>query len=839
MVHTLRKTVALLFCSLSTSALALSVDNIPDSLDANHYDIYDQGDYDGNNETDVILKFKPEYGKHLTITNGPGITVPVFCTNCYDIVLLVHKDGSGNDALTYQFVQPVDVSTGGWVSSSDVKLHNGDFDGDGKTEMLFEITIASFLDPFLIRSDGGSETDTNYYPFMIADMESLISSVSDVNSDGYDDVTFADGTIRFGNSSGTLPVPLMDEILDYEFDSDYSERMRHLIARTTWGGDPIKMLGYAVDEVDNPPTGGELDGTHFLDSQLEKSSTPNEAWFGSSWVAHEYWLDNSSPYDANSINGQLEAGGETTDFYTSPDAVFADSYDHFNHNAQYYHLTEFQVVYMLTAHRQLNELMTWFWENHFNTYYKPGAGNPTGLPNQKQRVENEYIENNNLRKYAMTTFEDVLRVSMTSPSMMFYLHNYLNTTVATSGGVTKPNEDYGRELLELHTLTPESGYTDVDGGDIEIVSRVLAGWGIGNDDTNDSYDLTYKDFEFFTTKHSTIPDFDDSDDIFDNDDETDDGHPVSIFYNFENNYTAYSYDSSKSELTGCFDFGNDVKCKRGEALLQFLAKHEYTARNVCSKLTKYFVTDQIYDLDGNDNIQDEQDSSNRFYGDGVPDLIDITDACIDSFMATRNHTDTADKDVGDIKDMLEVMFIHTDFDSYANQKIKNPIKMATSIVRNLVGFGAEYDVVYADVEDMGLKLFDNKVPTGWAENGTRWINVNMMMERMITANDSALTNSLAEFPLGEFVWAVGLVNHNYIAKDDDIVDLFMELLMLEDLPSAQHTAVRNAALDLIDDELDMSATMSIYQVYQPDTDAEDQIQAMVAFLLSQPAYQYN
>lgn len=106
---------------------------------------------------------------------------------------------------------------------------------------------------------------------------------------------------------------------------------------------------------------------------------------------------------------------------------------------------------------QLRERLVDFWTNHFNVYARKGAG--TYLLAADQAV---------IRKHALGTFPDLLRASARSPAMLGYLDNDANRR-----GV--PNENYARELMELHTLGVRGGYTQKD---VQEVARALTGWTI-------------------------------------------------------------------------------------------------------------------------------------------------------------------------------------------------------------------------------------------------------------------------------------------------------------------------------------------------------------------------
>lgn len=146
-------------------------------------------------------------------------------------------------------------------------------------------------------------------------------------------------------------------------------------------------------------------------------------------------------------------------------------------------LVQFQqlaVVRAVTAQDQLREVMTDFWTNHFNIYLDKGIDRAL-LP--------EFI-NQIIRPMALGRFEDLLQATARSPAMLFYLDNVRSVKPgATPGGrrvqrmrpeqqarmPTGINENYARELMELHTLGVDGGYSQHD---VTEVARILTGWGM-------------------------------------------------------------------------------------------------------------------------------------------------------------------------------------------------------------------------------------------------------------------------------------------------------------------------------------------------------------------------
>ncbi|HMJ19535.1 MAG TPA: DUF1800 domain-containing protein, partial [Gemmatimonadaceae bacterium] len=134
-----------------------------------------------------------------------------------------------------------------------------------------------------------------------------------------------------------------------------------------------------------------------------------------------------------------------------------------------------RVARAVASERQLQEVMTDFWENHFNIYAQKGGPEPYYLTDFDQNV---------IRPGAFGKFRDLLEAVAQSPAMLFYLDNarsMADSTRPTQRQMRQPrkrpglNENYGRELLELHTLGVEGGYTQQD---VINVARAFTGWTI-------------------------------------------------------------------------------------------------------------------------------------------------------------------------------------------------------------------------------------------------------------------------------------------------------------------------------------------------------------------------
>ena len=131
----------------------------------------------------------------------------------------------------------------------------------------------------------------------------------------------------------------------------------------------------------------------------------------------------------------------------------------------------------IESDRQLEEVLVDFWYNHFNVDASKGS----------DRYMVTGYERDAIRPHVLGKFRDLLGSTANSPAMMFYLDNYqsrvpmsrpagrINSPILKQAAARGLNENYARELMELHTLGVDGGYTQKD---IVEVARCFTGWSI-------------------------------------------------------------------------------------------------------------------------------------------------------------------------------------------------------------------------------------------------------------------------------------------------------------------------------------------------------------------------
>ncbi|MEO8936238.1 MAG: DUF1800 domain-containing protein [Burkholderiaceae bacterium] len=212
---------------------------------------------------------------------------------------------------------------------------------------------------------------------------------------------------------------------------------------------------------------------------------------------------------------------------------------------------EARLVQAIESPRQLQEVMTDFWFNHFNVFI--------GKDLDRALVAN--YERDAIRPYALGHFRDLLGATARHPAMLFYLDNWLSTgadAVVNRNAKQKAglNENYAREVMELHTLGVENegktgGYTQKD---VTELARMLTGWTFDGRATGAGGPLEGVEsqalFIFAPRRH-------------DNGTKVWLGHTV----------------SANGE-------------QEGEYALDVLAMHPATARHISFELAQYFVADE-------------------------------------------------------------------------------------------------------------------------------------------------------------------------------------------------------------------------------------------------------
>ena len=196
-------------------------------------------------------------------------------------------------------------------------------------------------------------------------------------------------------------------------------------------------------------------------------------------------------------------------------------------------LAEGKLLRAIYSNRQLEEVLTDFWYNHFNVFIDKGA----------DRYLVTAYERDAIRPHVLGKFRDLLEATAKSPAMLFYLDNWESVGSNPSPGRLAQrrglNENYGRELLELHTLGVDGGYSQKD---VTEVARCFTGWSINRPQLGGGF-----------------------------------------------NFNAKAHDQGEKLVLGQKIHAGGIE--DGEKVLDLLAHHPSTARFISRKLAQRFVAD--------------------------------------------------------------------------------------------------------------------------------------------------------------------------------------------------------------------------------------------------------
>ena len=195
-----------------------------------------------------------------------------------------------------------------------------------------------------------------------------------------------------------------------------------------------------------------------------------------------------------------------------------------------------RLIRAIESPRQLQELMVDFWFNHFNIYSQK----------ELDRLWIGNYEKEAIRPFVLGHFRDLLEATAKHPAMLYYLDNWQNVDPDSFGGKWGGkqrglNENYARELMELHTLGVDGGYSQ---DDVTVLARILTGWGFQGKKGEGRFD-----FYFNGKRH------DHSDKVF---------------------LSRHIMGNGEGEV---------------EEALDILAKSTETARHISFQLAQYFVAD--------------------------------------------------------------------------------------------------------------------------------------------------------------------------------------------------------------------------------------------------------
>ncbi len=320
-------------------------------------------------------------------------------------------------------------------------------------------------------------------------------------------------------------------------------------------------------------------------------------------------------------------------------------------------ITVFRQLY---SRRQLYEVMVDFWSNHFNIY---------SSENGAVRLHKLLDDRDVIRPNAMGTFRNLLLASAKSTAMLYYLDNWLNTAKG-------PNENYARELMELHTLGVDGGYEQAD---VVDVARCFTGWTV---------DFTVNDLRDGRKKWMGSGEF-----------------------IFNHNW----HDTGAKRVLG-HDIPAGGGIDDGLKVIDILLEHPATARFIATKLVRRFVAD---------NPAPYSSLIARvaaaFRGHGGPVVGDIR-AMLRVILTSEEFRQSHDEK---IKRPLE-FFVSALRSTAANVDVYvNASRMPEYYGYKLLG----------QLDLLGQLPFNWPTPDGYPDDKMHWINSNGLLQRWLVARD--------------------------------------------------------------------------------------------------------
>jgi len=352
------------------------------------------------------------------------------------------------------------------------------------------------------------------------------------------------------------------------------------------------------------------------------------------------------------------------------------------------------------TNNQLQEVMTDFWFNHFNVSL---------TKNDCSQFVPDY-ERDVIRPNSLGKFNDILLATAKSPAMLYYLDNFSSSTAnpampgagAGNGALRQRllnaqgnypmanqpmqpqvaqklqqakkaqglNENYAREVMELHTLGVDGGYTQQD---VTQAAKVLTGWTVYPMGDNGPGNAIKKQLERVGDNNLARGGFVHDGDFL---------------------FAANRHDNSIKTVMGV-QFANGGY-QEGVQLLNMLAHNAATAK---------FITRKI---------------AVRFVNDNPPQSL------LDKMAQTYLTKD------GDIKQVLITMVSSPEFWSKESvrEKTKSPFELAIGAVRALHAEVRQPYQLYTWIDKMGEKMYYYQAPTGFPDKGQYWINTGALLNRM-------------------------------------------------------------------------------------------------------------
>jgi uncharacterized protein (DUF1800 family) len=345
---------------------------------------------------------------------------------------------------------------------------------------------------------------------------------------------------------------------------------------------------------------------------------------------------------------------------------------------------EARIVRAVYGVRQLQEVMAAFWFNHFNVFAGKGLCS----------IWTGAFEEEAIRPHTMGRFRDLLGATAKHPAMLFYLDNWQNTAPnapGTHGKFDGINENYAREVMELHTLGVNGGYTQ---SDVIALAHILTGWGLVKRGAPGGQPRPRQNFsagDFQPRPHGFGPFF------FRRWRQRNQHNPQranGVIGQYGFFFDAYRHDFAQQTLLGHTIPAGGID--QGEQALDLLARSPATANHLSFELAQYFVADNP-----------------------PPALVK---QMANRYLATD----------GDIRQVLTTLFTSNQFRDPRNynSKFKTPYEYVISAVRATGAPLVNVLPLAGTMAQLGMPLYGCQTPNGYRNTREAWLNPDAMMLRL-------------------------------------------------------------------------------------------------------------
>ena len=397
--------------------------------------------------------------------------------------------------------------------------------------------------------------------------------------------------------------------------------------------------------------------------------------------------------------------------------------------------------------RQLVEVLADFWHNHFNVYGYDYWTGPLWVHYDRDVIRNNQFGN----------FRTMLGAVAKSPCMLYYLDNYTSSNAG-------PNENWSRELFELHTLGAENYLGVKRQVDVEVDENGVP--------------VGYVDDDVFeATRCFTGWSFDFDTGLFD--------------------YRGEWHDHFQKTVLGAYQAPNQAPLKDGDEVLDAVAFHPGTARQIARKLCRRLIAD---DPPGN-----------------------VVDAAASVFLAARDDADQ-------LKQVVRTILLSPEFLTTWGEKIKRPFEVAVSAMR---AADAQFTFALSEnatdsmlwrYDQAGQPLFSWRAPNGYPDVREDWqsttprVHLWRLCNWLVDAEDDG----------GNFYLDVVGQTPQSVRSANAIADFWIKRILHRDMPADDRQEIVDFMAQGYNPDLDLPVAT--------DYQTRERLRAMVALIFMSPSF---